>query len=275
MTSPCPTGGLPGFFDLVALDAVGSTNDEATARAAAGAAEGTLVWARRQTGGRGRRGRGWLSPAGNLFTSTVLRPACGLGEAPQLSFVAALAVRDTVAGFLGAPPTGCLKWPNDVLIDGCKIAGILLESLPGPGAVPTVGAVVLGVGINVGRHPAVVADGRPATSLAALAAAAGAAAPSVETVRDRYGTCLLAWYRRWQAEGFAPVRAAWWADAFGLDRPVTVRLPDRAVRGMVVDLDPSGALIVARADGGGRLAVSGGDVAFDAAAPTGHDHPEG
>ena len=115
---------LPDGWTLVALQSVGSTNDEAARLAEAGAAEGTVVWAREQTGGRGRRGRIWASPVGNLYTSTIVRPQCPAARAAELGFVSALAVADIV-------PAGRdvrVKWPNDVLVDGGKIAGILPES---------------------------------------------------------------------------------------------------------------------------------------------------
>ncbi|HYD04356.1 MAG TPA: biotin--[acetyl-CoA-carboxylase] ligase, partial [Reyranella sp.] len=115
---------LPDGWTLVALQSVGSTNDEAARLAEAGAAEGTVVWAREQTGGRGRRGRVWASPVGNLYTSTIVRPQCQAPRAAELGFASALAVTDIV-------PAGRdvrVKWPNDVLVDGGKIAGILPES---------------------------------------------------------------------------------------------------------------------------------------------------
>ena len=118
---------LPDGWTLVALASVGSTNDEAARLADTGVPEGTVVWSREQTGGRGRRGRHWASPPGNLYTSTILRPACAAPRAAELGFVAALAVADIVP--VGRPVR--LKWPNDVLVDGGKIAGILLESAVG------------------------------------------------------------------------------------------------------------------------------------------------
>ena len=120
---------LPPGFRLAALETVDSTNAEALRRAEAGAPDGTFVWARRQEAGRGRQAKPWSSPAGNLYTSLLLRPACAPARAAELSFVAAVAVADTVADLLGpAGPAVSCKWPNDVLVDGAKISGILLES---------------------------------------------------------------------------------------------------------------------------------------------------
>ena len=115
---------LPDGWTLVALDSVGSTNDEAGRLAEAGAREGTFVWAKEQTGGRGRRGRRWASPVGNLYCSTILRPDCPAARVAELGFVAALAVADLVLEGRAVR----VKWPNDVLVDGGKVAGILPES---------------------------------------------------------------------------------------------------------------------------------------------------
>ena len=138
---------LPDGWRLVALPSVGSTNDAALRLAEGGASEGTFVWAREQTGGRGRRGRSWVSPPGNLYCSTVLRPECPASRAAELGFVAALAVADIVP----AERRIRLKWPNDVLVDGGKIAGILLESSIGQDGL--VEHVVAGIGVNVGFAP--------------------------------------------------------------------------------------------------------------------------
>src|SRR6185436_12611332 len=133
---------LPDGWTLVALQSVGSTNDEAARLAAAGAAEGTVVWAREQTAGRGRRGRHWASPVGNLYTSAIVRPDCPAARAAELGFVAALAVADMVPA--GRPVR--LKWPNDVLVEGAKVAGILPES--SIGADGQAEHVILGIGVN-------------------------------------------------------------------------------------------------------------------------------
>ena len=144
-----PPTALPQGYALIALDEAGSTNDEAKDRAVAGAPEGTVIWARQQRAGRGRRGRAWVSPPGNLYLSVILRPACEARSVAQLSFVAALAVLDLVDGPL--PGRACCKWPNDILVDGGKVAGILLESaLRAEGRVDW---VVLGIGVNLASHP--------------------------------------------------------------------------------------------------------------------------
>ncbi|MBI3514118.1 MAG: biotin--[acetyl-CoA-carboxylase] ligase [Proteobacteria bacterium] len=241
---------LPPFYHLIVHDSVGSTNDVARELAGQGAADGTVVWAERQTAGRGRLGRRFASPPGNLYVSFVLRPAIGPAVAPQLSFVAAVALVEAARAVLPGRVAVSVKWPNDVLVDGRKVAGILLEA-----ATTTAGAldfVVLGIGVNVTSHPADTAYG--ATDLTATGAAV-----TVPALLARLADALLSWRGRWLADGFAPVRAAWLAHARGLGAPIDVRLGDTLISGRFADLDADGALIVESA-GGARQRVTAGDV---------------
>lgn len=241
---------LPLFYRLVALESCGSTNDEARSLARNGAPEGTLVWTRRQEAGRGRRGRTWSSPEGNLFMTLVLRPPVAPSQAAQVSFVAAVALGEAIASLIPGAPR--LKWPNDVLIDGAKTAGILLESEMGAGG--AVDWLVLGVGVNVRHHP--TDTEYAATSIAA----SGSPQVGVETMLERFARSFEAWYLRWTGQGFAPVRAAWLNAAHGLGGPVVVRLSDGAFTARFADLDNDGALIAETPDGIRR--VTAGDVFF-------------
>src|SRR5436309_2331589 len=161
MSEPAPK--LPEGFRLCRYEVVGSTNDEAKALARAGAADGTLVWAGEQSAGRGRRGRAWASPPGNLYLSLVLRPAAPPSRVAQLGFGAALGLGDALAALAGSALRPRYKWPNDLLADGRKLAGILLESETS--ASDRVDFVVVGIGVNILSAPADVEF--PATSLAA------------------------------------------------------------------------------------------------------------
>lgn len=231
---------LPDGWTLVALDSVGSTNDEAAQLADAGAAEGTVVWAREQTGGRGRRGRHWASPVGNLYSSTILRPDCAAPRAAELGFVAALAVADIV-------PAGRavrVKWPNDVLVDGGKIAGILLES-----AIAQTGRVehvVAGVGINVGFAPQLPEMRYPGAALGG----------SVEAALEKFTNALAARLVEWRRDGFETVRAAWLAKAGPIGAEVDVRLGEELVSGRFAGLDREGALLLDTTTGPRKI-VSG------------------
>ena len=243
---------LPQGYALIALDEAGSTNDEAKERAAGGAPEGTVVWARQQRAGRGRRGRTWVSPPGNLYLSVVLRPACEARRVAQLSFVAALAVLDLVDGHL--PGRARCKWPNDVLVDGGKVAGILLESALGPGG--RVDWVVLGIGVNFASHPGLEGP-IPSTSLSA-------AGVSPLAPEDALPSVLAALARRrweWETQGFAAVRRAWLARAHGLGGPVTVANGGRKLVGTFEGLDEEGALVLTQ-PGAERLSIAAGDVFF-------------
>lgn len=237
---------LPPAYRLVALDSVDSTNEEAKRRAREGAEEGTLVWAREQTAGRGRRGRLWVSPRGNLYLSLVLRPEAPQARHGELGFVAALALGETIGAFV--PPLVELryKWPNDVLLSGRKASGILLESES------DADWLVLGVGVNVAHAPQ--GTETAATSLVEE----GASDATVEAVLDRFARCFLAWADRWLEEGFAPIRIAWLRRAQGIGEAIRVRLPNETLEGRFADLDASGALVLETASG--RRLVTAGEV---------------
>lgn len=240
---------LPPAYTLVALDRVDSTNDEAKRRAGAGAPEGTLVWARSQSAGRGRRGRRWDSPEGNLYLSLILRPDCPVGEAARLSFVAAVALAEALATLVPPLTEITNKWPNDVLVNGRKCAGILLESSLRNDR--DLDWLVLGVGVNLVSHPE--DPERPATDLAFEGA--GEIAP--ETALHAFARHFLRWSDRWLEDGFAPVRAAWLRRAHGLGQPVTVRLGGESFTAIFRDLADDGALLAELADGRLRRVEAG------------------
>ncbi len=246
---------LPPLYRLVALDVVTSTNDEALRLAEEGAEDGTLVWAREQTKARGRQGRSWASPRGNLYLSLVLRPECGPGEAAQLGFVAGLATGEAFGSV--APPMieVTYKWPNDVLLNGCKGAGILLESRSR--ADGTLDFLILGVGANVQHFPDDTAF--PATSLRFEGTP-----PDVGEVEllEAFSRHFQSWVNRWLDDGFQPIRRAWLNHAHGLGEEIEVRLPRETLKGTFKDLDERGALILELAGGETRL-ISAGDVYFD------------
>lgn len=226
---------------------MGSTNDEVAARARAGAAEGVIVGADHQTAGRGRRGRAWHDAPGQaIAVSALLRPACEPGQVGLLSLVAAVACADAVAD-LCAGDVGII-WPNDVLVDGAKIAGILCEtSLGGRG----VDWVVAGIGLNVLAAPAIAdARWRP-TSLAAAGFAGSrldAAAGLLRALAVRYG--------QWRREGAEAIRAAY-ADRDALiGRRVHVHTGDgKEISGEVAGVDALGRLRVMGVAGEAALAA--------------------
>jgi BirA family biotin operon repressor/biotin-[acetyl-CoA-carboxylase] ligase len=239
---------LPSPFRLQTFERIDSTNDEAKRQANAGAPAFTLIVAGEQSAGRGRRGNSWVSPPGNLHCSLLLRPACAPADAAQLSFAAALAVAETVERLLPQGAEIACKWPNDVLARGHKFAGILLESQARGGALEF---LVIGIGVNLAAHPANTPT--PASSLRALGA---------EVTPDAFlpilGARLLAWYDAWRGEGFVPLRRAWLARAWGVGRPIRVRLPDGELEGLFDGLDDAGRLLLGTA--GGRRQIAAGEV---------------
>ena len=245
---------LPAGFTLVALTATESTNEEAKRRAAGpeGAPDGLLVWALEQKAGKGRRGRAWISPPGNLYSSILLRPGRSLGEIAGLGFAAALAIRDSLVSW-GARDVA-LKWPNDVLVGGNKIAGVLLESCAdGSGKIPE--WVVVGAGINLASHP----EGMefPATSLAA----GGRPAPDPAEALETYVAAFARWRAHWLDGGLSAVLEPYRRHLLGVGGPVTVRIAGGMVRGVFAALEDDGALALRLAHGPIRR-ISAGDVFF-------------
>ena len=236
-------------FRLIALDTVDSTNDEARRRAAAGAAPFTVVWAQAQTAGRGRRGRNWVSPRGNLHVSLLLRPERPMAEVARLSFAAAVALGEALAELLPPGADLACKWPNDLLLAGRKVAGMLLESAGE-------GQLVLGLGVDVAEAP------EPALHRATCLAEHGFTGDAGQ-VLEAFCRHFIGWFTCWRDQGFAPVRAAWLSRASGLGGQVTARLDDATYGGSFAGLDEDGALLL-DLDGGGRRRVLAGDVFFGA-----------
>ncbi len=243
---------LPPGYRLIARETVASTNDEVRALAEAGAPDGVLVWARSQSAGRGRRGRPWVSPPGNLYLSLLLRPSCGPAQAAQLSFVAALALCDALEGTAPGIAVSC-KWPNDVLVERRKLAGILLESASD--AAGRLDWLVVGLGVNVASHPALEeASAQPATSLKAHGAS-----PPLERLIEGFAHAFERRLSEWRSLGFAPVREAWLARAAGLNEALEVALEGERVSGVFRDLTDTGELVISL-PGGALRRIGAGDV---------------
>jgi BirA family biotin operon repressor/biotin-[acetyl-CoA-carboxylase] ligase len=256
MNERARTPKLPPAYRLRAFDAVASTNDEARRLVTQEDAEdGTLVWAQEQTKGRGRRGRDWSSPRGNLYVTAILRPDCALHEAAQLGFAAALALVDALGHVLPPLSEVTLKWPNDVLVNDRKAAGILLETvMDGEGRFT---ALLLGMGVNIASAPDAGSTHFPATAL--HQESAGRDLEPVDLL-EPWAKHFLTWVNRWSEDGFAPLRRQWLAYAHEAGQPLRVRLPHRTVEGTFHDMDETGALLIDTDRGRERLAV--GDVFF-------------
>jgi BirA family biotin operon repressor/biotin-[acetyl-CoA-carboxylase] ligase len=231
---------------VVAHETIGSTNADALQRARGGERGPLWITAKRQTAGRGRRGRTWVSEPGNLYATLLLTDAASAERAAELSFVAALAVHDAVAGRIpGLAKRLALKWPNDLLIDGCKFAGILIE---GEGA-----AIAVGIGVNCAHHPQDTVF--PATDLAAAGVRAtpdGVFAALAPAIIGR----IVQWNR---GAGFAVIRDEWLKRAYGLGKTVRIALPESELEGRFETIDETGRLVLRRANGAAET-VTAGDV---------------
>jgi len=209
-----------------------------------GLPEGTVVQCLEQTKGHGRYGREWVSPLGNLYMSILLRPDCPVAKAGQLSFVAAVALSAAMDDVLEDGHRKTLKWPNDILINGKKVSGIIIEKQNE--------AYVLGIGVNILGAP------EEATFLKALA---GDNRLAIHPFRDRTLEKLGFYYEQWQTEGFASIRNLWLSQAQGLNEMLVVKIGDREITGIFRDINENGFLILEAPDGK-KIDINSGEVYF-------------
>jgi BirA family biotin operon repressor/biotin-[acetyl-CoA-carboxylase] ligase len=231
---------------LVAYDTIGSTNEEALRLARAGERAPLWVVAGSQTAGRGRRGHTWVSEPGNLYASLLLSDPSPPDRFPELSFVAALALHDAVTARIpGLAGRVALKWPNDLLIDRNKFAGILVE---GEGT-----TVVIGIGVNCANHP-------PGTEYPATDLAAAGVRATPDSLFPPLSAAMVARLAQWgRGAGFAAIRADWLARAAGIGKPVRVKTNDTELNGTFEAVDANGRLVLRLADGT-MQAIAAGDV---------------
>ena len=228
-----------------------STNADAFRAAEEGAVEGTVVLADRQSGGKGRLGRRWESPAGvNLYCSVILKPNLAPSEAPQLTFLSAVATARAITAVTGLQPA--IKWPNDLLLNGCKVAGLLNEM---SAETDRISFVILGIGVNLNmqahQFPADLRS--PATSLQLESGA--------PVSRLQFAAVLLQEldheYARFLREGFDPVREEWSRLCNAAGRTVRVDMGTGLLQGLFHGLDRDGALLVRLPDGTLERVLSG------------------
>lgn len=241
------------FFDVI-----DSTNTYAMQLAREGASEGTVVVADTQSGGKGRLGRAWVSPAGvNLYCSTILRPSVPAEFAPQMNLVAAVAVAEAIVEVCGITPT--IKWPNDVLLKGKKVCGILSEMQTSQTSEDTLKAIVVGIGVNLNvRRDAFPEELREKASSVLLSTGElverGVFAASLLTHLEQS-------YFLWAQEGFTVLRAAWERYASDLiGKHIAVAAPERVVSGRVLGIDTDGALLVREQSTNACRRIVAGDV---------------
>jgi BirA family biotin operon repressor/biotin-[acetyl-CoA-carboxylase] ligase len=235
-------------YRLATHDKLASTNAEALMRARADERNPLWIVAAEQTAGRGRRGNQWVSPPGNLYATLLLTDPAAAECAPELSFVTALALHDAIVE--RAPELSAalaLKWPNDVLCGGAKLAGILIEGERAGSAL----AVAIGIGVNCRNHPA--ATPYPVTDLKSVGADV-----SAEDLFETLSATMLKRLRQWRrGAGFADIRTDWIARGAGMGGDMRVKLPDREMCGHCEGLDERGRLLLRIADGSVQTIAAG------------------
>jgi BirA family transcriptional regulator, biotin operon repressor / biotin---[acetyl-CoA-carboxylase] ligase len=253
ISSPSPK--LPSGYRLLRMETVDSTNAEARRRALAGEPGPLWIWSARQSQGRGRGGREWISQHGNLFASLLVRVNCSLRVAGQLALLAGIISFDTIAKLIAYEGRSeiLLKWPNDILLAGEKVAGMLLENVGSANESRSI--VVIGTGINLANHPENLPQ--PAVSLGTYG--------MIVTPADALETLAATtheWLGRWgEGSCFPTIRRAWLDRAGPTGRPLTVRVGSQQAEGVYGGLDADGALRLLMPDGG-EYRVTAGDVFF-------------
>lgn len=237
------------------LEQVDSTNAEAL-RIACTVSGPTWIMAHRQVAGRGRRARTWEDPPGNFAATLVMNPGQAAPDVARLSFVAALAVHDAIAQVGGPHLSLTLKWPNDVLLNGAKLSGILLESA---GTAGRVSVLAIGVGVNLTNAPDPGLLEPDALRPTSLLAETGMTVTPVEFL-DRLAPAFDHWLTRLHDEGFTVIRKAWLARAAKLGETVTARSGNMRLVGRFEGIDATGALIMTTQ--AGRQVVSAADIHF-------------
>ena len=242
-------------MDRLILPETDSTMAEGARRAATFTAP-TWICALAQTAGRGRRGRAWAMPAGNFAASLVMRPAGPPAQAALRSFVAALALRDALVAVTGRAEVFTLKWPNDVLLNGGKLAGILLES---SGAAGRVDALVIGIGVNLAATPDTTLLEAGALAPVSLLGETG-----ITITPEDFLTLLAQHFARWEAQftthGFGPIRSAWLQNAARIGQNITARMMRDEITGTFVEIDTQGQLVLETPKG--RQTIAAADIFF-------------
>jgi len=247
-------------FHLLSYDSLDSTNEEARRLAEGGASHGAVIWAKKQTDGRGRQGREWVSNEGNLFVSILLSPDCDLVAAAQLSFVAGISVLDTLQPIIDDAGALTCKWPNDIMLNDRKLGGILLESFRTvsnePGHNKTTQWVTVGIGLNIDSCP----DNTDIP--AAFLKEAGVEIVSAKIVLSRFVHHFIQRYDQWANKGFSTIRRDWLKHAWRLGEEIQVRAGNQKVTGLFDGIDPQGQLLL-KDKSRKKLTLSAGDVFFE------------
>jgi len=232
-------------MEILEFKELDSTNDELRRLAEKGAANFTVVTAKKQTRGKGRYSRSWESPAGNIYLSILIRNL-DAHTAHQVSFVASLACLEAIQINIPEAETR-LKWPNDVLANGKKIAGILLESASGSDQPDRLNYLIVGFGINVKHSPDY------ATNMKALGNTG-----SFGNIRDKLLEEFTKYYDIWLEDGFGKISSLWLKNASGLGEKIVANLEEKHIEGIFQGLTPGGELVLETSEG--KIIISSGEV---------------
>jgi len=242
--------------EIISYKKVDSTNDIAYALAEKGVKEGVVILAEEQSGGKGRHGRRWVSPSrGGIYMSCILRPKIAPNEIPRITLLAAVAAARAIRDITSLDVA--IKWPNDIMIDGKKICGILTEM---KAEQDRVNFIILGIGINVNTPLKQLPKGSASLKDELHRRGVKVAVSRVDLTKkilERFEEC----YNLMQHKGFDPIIDAWKSLSAMLGSRVRISLPNRAFEALAHDINPDGALIV-RLDSGVLEKVSSGDVAM-------------
>lgn len=241
---------LPDGFDHQAFLSIDSTNKEAIRKLEDGAKTGLWITASEQTLGRGRSGRDWVSKPGNLYCSLIHKVGGDIQKSAQLTFVASLAVRESISEFIADDHIKC-KWPNDILVHGKKICGILLESHEVSNGD---NYMIIGIGVNVAHHP---------DNTMYKTTHINEQSEHIFSHVDVFFILthkMSQWIDLWQQRGFEHIRESWLTHATGIGENIKVRLPNEQFEGRFIDLDSNGALMLEM--GSETKLIHSGDVFF-------------
>ena len=245
------TSHLLNDYHLLSFDSLDSTNEEAKRLAKGGGSHGAVIWAKKQTGGKGRLGRNWVSSEGNLFVSVLLQPKKPMAELAQLSFITAVAAMEAISPLLPEGAKLQSKWPNDLLLGEKKLGGILLESFRTEGSDKP--WVVAGLGVNVDSNP-------PRTEFPATCLQdAGVELVSAKIILSRFVHHFIERYDEWNEKGFSPARKYWLSHAWGLKEHLVARVPEGDIEGVFDGLDADGGMMLV-VRGGKKQTIHAGDI---------------
>jgi BirA family biotin operon repressor/biotin-[acetyl-CoA-carboxylase] ligase len=244
------------YFNLIIFDEIDSTNEEAKRLVQSGVSGNFVIWAKSQSKGKGRNGKRWISPPGNFYLSLLIRPEFDLSVSSELSFVVAVAIGGALSNFLENSSKKIeYKWPNDVLINGKKLASILIETSAKSNSI-SLDWLIIGVGLNIISSPVEV------SGLATNLSDEGFDDLILNKFVDEFMKSFTIFYDIWLKEGFSPIREKWLNNGVGIGEVITVSVGKDRVSGVFEDLTNEGCIKLSL-PGGQMCYVSSEEIFYD------------